>query len=92
MIALVFYHPFSACADLVYGRVYDKRRTFQPEKDTFLVEDPTGKVVAERVGTNKDGAYSLFLPPGVYRVKFPDGRNATIQSYPEPIRQDIHLK
>lgn len=89
--ALALFEPSPADAGLVSGRVNDAKGAFQAGA-TFRVKDSAGKVVNDRVKTDKDGGYSTFLPPGIYTVEFSDGRTAVIQSHPEPIRQDIYLK
>lgn len=79
-----------ADADLVYGRVYDETGRALPGH-TFNIEDSTQGVVKSGVTTDKDGGYSLFLPPGIYTVRS-GSRAARIRSIPEPFRQDIHLR
>lgn len=85
MISLAVCFPIPVAADLVYGRVHDKKGGV-----TFCVEDSTGNVVKDNIKIDQHGRYRVFLPPGVYRVKFHDGRTGVIRSYSEPKRQDIY--
>ncbi|MDE2059554.1 MAG: carboxypeptidase regulatory-like domain-containing protein [candidate division NC10 bacterium] len=91
VVALSLSFSVPTDAGLVSGRVNDTKGTFQPG-GSFRVKDSSGKVVKDSVKTDESKGYSLFLPPGIYTVEFSDGRSAVIQSHPEPIRQDIHLK
>lgn len=91
MTALSLFLSVSTEAGLVSGRVNDAKKTFQ-SGGSFRVKDSSGKVIKDAVKTDESKGYSLFLPPGIYTVEFSDGRSATIQSHPEPIRQDIQLK
>lgn len=92
LIAACFALP--ARADLVSGRVSGAENKFEA-KDTFVVKDSTGKVVKE-VKTDQYKGFSVFLQPGSYQVEFVDKDKkvwqATLESYPQPARQDIELK
>ncbi len=88
---LALFWPIPADAGLVSGRVNDGKGKFPPS-GMLRVKDSKGKVVKDSLKTDEFRGYSIFLPPGLYTVEFPDGRTAVIQSHPEPIRQDIYLK
>lgn len=83
-----------ARADLVSGRVSGAADKFVA-KASFVVKDSTGKVVKE-VKTDEYKGFSVFLQPGSYTVEFVDKDKkvweATLDSYPQPARQDIELK
>jgi len=89
---LTLFLPHSARADQVYGRVFVDGQ-IQPHR-SFTVKDSSGRSVRDAT-TDEYGGYSLFLPPGTYRVEFRDDGatlEATIESYPQPVRQDIYLR
>lgn len=92
IVAAVFAIP--AKGDMVYGRVFGTEGKFQPG-DSFTVKDSTGRTIKE-VKTDERKGFSVFLSPGSYKVEFKDKDKATwegqIESYPQPARQDIHLK
>lgn len=77
---------------MVYGRLYADGK-IQPNK-SFTVRDTNEKVVGD-VSTDGSGNYSIFLPPGTYSIEYKDSNNtmwrAQIDSYPQPVRQDIYL-
>jgi hypothetical protein len=83
-----------ARADLVSGRVSGAEGKFEP-KDTLVVKNSDGKVVKE-VKTDEYKGFSVFLQPGSYKVEFVDKDKvvweSTLESYPQPARQDIELK
>jgi hypothetical protein len=93
-LALALSISVPAKGDLVYGRVYGAEGKFQP-RNAFTLKDSTGRTVQE-VKTDEYKGYSVFLSPGTYKVEFTDKDNALwvgeIESYPQPVRQDIHLK
>lgn len=92
LMAVSFALP--ARGDLVSGRVSGAADKFEA-KDSFVVKDSTGKVVKE-VKTDEYKGFSVFLQPGSYKVEFVDKDKkvweATLDSYPQPARQDIELK
>jgi hypothetical protein len=92
LVGVCFVLP--ARADLVSGRVSGAENKFEA-RDTFVVKDSTGKVVKE-VKTDEYKGFSVFLQPGSYQVEFVDKDKkvwqATLESYPQPARQDIELK
>lgn len=94
---LAFCLAIPAEADMVYGRVYDETGRLQcGEKFTIKGKDPNGNIFSVEVSTDKgDGSYRISIPPGTYKVEFiknNDTLEAWIQSFPQPIRQDIYLK
>lgn len=93
-VALLLCFAIYAEADLVYGRVYGAEGKFPPEGTFTLTNKEDEKTYT--VKTDKDKSYSIFLPPGIYRVKFVDEDDiewqAEIRSVEDPIQQDINLK
>jgi len=83
--------PVCAMADTVSGRVYG-----QDEKPaanmTFTAKPAKGETVEFK--TNASGAFSVYLDAGRYTVS--PSADASIQgvinSYPQPVQQDVHLK
>ena len=95
-IILIFFFTLSAEADIVSGRVYDKTRTFRPgDEITISGRDPNGNFISVKVQTDKkDGSYRVSLPPGTYEVEFKKNNKTLkgkIQSFPQPIQQNIYL-
>ena len=90
-IAFTLIAPVSALADTVSGRIYG-----QDEKPvlnaTFTAKPAKGDAVEFK--TNASGSFSVYLDPGRYTIS--SGSDAslqgTIDSYPQPVQQDIHLK
>jgi hypothetical protein len=94
LAALLLCLPFAAHAGLVYGRVFGAETQFKP-RDTIVIKSSNGQQV-KTVKTDEYKGYSVYLPPAIYRVEFRDASNAiweaSIESYPQPVRQDIYLK
>jgi len=91
--ALLLCFAISLEADMVYGRVYGAEGKFKGGDKITLTnkEDET----PYNVETDKYKRYSIFLPPGIYEVKFVKDNEtwtAEIRSVTEPLRQDIYLK
>jgi hypothetical protein len=86
--------PVVANAELVYGRVFGADGKFKP-RDSVVIKDSNGRAV-KTVKTDEYKSYSVYLPPATYKVEFKDNSNAiweaSIKSYPQPVRQDIYLK
>ncbi len=81
----------SAIADTVSGRVYGPDA--KPLVNATLAAKPA-KGDAVEFKTDGAGNFSVYLDPGRYTVspvKDGDGE-AVIDSYPQPVQQDIHLK
>src|SRR5262249_60324976 len=81
-----------AKADQVYGRVFVDNKP-QLGK-SLVVKDSSDKKIKD-VKTDDYGGYSVFLPPGTYRVGVTENNvvwEGTIESFPQPVRRDIHLK
>ncbi len=80
-----------AKADTVSGRVYGADA--KPMVNTTLTARPAQGDGVE-FKTDGGGNFSVYLDPGRYTVttiKGGDGE-AVIDSYPQPVQQDIHLK
>ena len=95
-IILFFFFALSAEADTISGRVYDSTRMFRPgDEITISGRDPNGNSISIRAKTDKkDGSYRVSLPPGTYEVEFRKDNKTLrgkIQSFPQPIQQDIYL-
>jgi hypothetical protein len=89
---LLLSFPPSSEGGMVYGRVYSPQGIFRPG-DRFELYDTSGKKVRD-VATGSDGSYNLNIPEGTYRVQFTKGGEtwqAWIESFPQAVRQDIHL-
>jgi len=91
MMVLVFCLPTGAEAGLVYGRVYGAEGEFEPGDAFTLIISEARRI---EVKTDKFKGYSISIAPGMYDVEFTKNKKwkAVIQSYPQPVRQDIHLK
>lgn len=90
--AAFLYVVSQANADQVYGRVFLDNKA-QPGK-SFVVKDASDKKVKD-VKTDEYGGYSVFLAPGTYRIEFTENNvvwEGTIESFPQPVRRDVHLK
>jgi hypothetical protein len=90
-IAFALIAPISAMADTVSGRIYG-----QDEKPvlnaTFTAKPAKGDAVEFK--TNASGSFSVYLDPGRYTIS--PSADASLQgvidSYPQPVQQDVHLK
>jgi hypothetical protein len=82
-------------AGMVYGRVYCDGCDL-PQQITFTVTNEAKNNEDFSVTTDNNRNYSMFLPPGIYRVEVTYARNkkwrARIRSYSNPIREDIYLE
>ena len=91
-IAFVLLIPVLAMAGPVSGRIYGP--------DNMLVRDTTfnaklakgGKPVEFKIDSS--GYFSVYLDPGRYTVspKGDDTQHGEVDSTPEPVQQDIHLR
>jgi hypothetical protein len=96
VFVLILFLALSAEADTISGRVYDSTHTFRPgDEITISGRDPNGNFISVKVQTDKkDGSYRVFLPPGTYEVEFKKDNKilkGKIQSFPQPIQQNIYL-
>ena len=102
LVYLIFIFAFfavSAEAGMVYGRVYcdgcdlPRQITFDVTKKTGTDSITQKKITTITTDENRD--YSMFLPPGIYKIKVINAQKrqwgARIRSYSNPIRQDIYL-
>jgi len=90
-IALALFLPVSVSAGAVSGRVYGPDNV--PVKDTTFTATPAkGKSVEFR--TDPSGNFSVYLDSGRYTVRSSADANlqGEIDSYPQPVQQDIHLQ
>jgi hypothetical protein len=89
--ALILCAPFAVWADTVAGRMYgvDEKPLANM---TFKAKPAKGDVVEFK--TNGTGAFSVYLDPGRYTVS--PSADASVQgvinSFPQPVQQDVHLK
>ena len=85
----------TANAGLVYGHVYDESGKSVINKQLAFRElqdyNKNGKLEEFKTATDANGYYSVSLPPGMYRVEC-EGKEAFIQSHPQPLKQDIVLR
>ena len=81
----------SACADTVSGRAYGPDA--KPLTNATLIAKPANGDAVE-FKTDAAGNFSVFLDPGRYTVNPVKDTSveAVIDSVPQPIQQDIHLK
>ena len=90
LIAFVFYSPIPTRADAISGKVYGPDGQILKSR-SFTVVTPRGPV---EFSTDDSGNFSVYLDPGRYTVRPKD--DATLEglvtSYPQPAREDIHLK
>ncbi len=96
VIVFISLSTISAEAEIVSGRIYDATRTFRVgDEITIFGKDPRGNLISVKAPTDKrDGSYRVFLPPGTYDVEFKKGNKTLrgkIQSFPQPVQQDIYL-
>ena len=85
-------------ADMVSGRVYDSGGKAVAGK-TFAVKNSKGACV-KQFETDQAGNFGVFLPSGRYSVGYPAADKdcskvkdlGVIESYSQPVQQDIHLK
>jgi hypothetical protein len=91
VVAFVFAVPISIMADTVSGRVYGQDG--KPLSNvTFTAKPAQGDAITFK--TNSTGNFSVYLDPGRYTVT-PTGDGSLqglIDSYPQPVQQDVHLK
>ncbi len=80
-----------ANADTVSGRVYGPDA--KPVINATLTAKPAQGDAVE-FKTDGAGNFSVYLDPGRYTVSPIKGGNseAVIDSFPQPVQQDIHLK
>jgi len=78
-------------ADTVSGRVYGQDGKPVPNM-TFTAKPAKGEPVEFK--TNAAGNFSTYLDPGRYTVTPSGGPDlqGVIDSYPQPVQQDVHLK
>ncbi len=90
-IALALCMSVSARADAVSGRVFGPDGKVLPNR-TLTAETGKGQVVDFK--TDGSGNFSVYLDPGKYTVRPKDdaGLEGIIQSYPQSVQEDIHLK
>jgi len=90
---LVFF-AVPAEAGMVYGHVYCDGCNL-PQQVTFTVTNEANNE-SFSVTTDNNRDYSMFLPPGIYRVEVNHAHDrswqARIRSYSNPIREDIYLE
>jgi hypothetical protein len=90
VMALGLCFPAVARAGIVSGRVYVEGK---------LVNAPTTLSAVAAAGqpvtfkTDASGNFSVYLDPGSYTVNLSSDstEKGTIDSYPQPVQQDIHL-
>ena len=89
--AFAFAVPISIMADTVSGRVYGQDG--KPASNVTLTAKPT-KGDAVEFKTDSSGNFSVYLDPGRYTVTASGDTSlqGLINSYPQPVQQDVHLK
>jgi hypothetical protein len=90
-IALALFLPVSVSAGAVSGRVYSPDNELV-KNTTFTATSVQGKAV--EFGTDASGNFSVYLDPGRYTVRsnVNTALQGEIDSYPQPVQQDIHLQ
>jgi len=92
-LIILFFSAVSGEAGMVYGRI-SKEGGFILANRTFVLMDENRKN-SVNVQTDRQGNYSIMIPPGVYRVRFTDEAGeweAQVRSYPNASQQDIQLR
>jgi hypothetical protein len=89
--ALLLVAPFTVMADTVAGRMYGVDE--KPIANATFKATPA-KGAAVEFKTNGTGAFSVYLDPGRYTVSpsADPGIQGIINSFPQPVQQDVHLK
>jgi hypothetical protein len=90
LLAFAFAVPISIMADTVSGRVYGQDG--KPVSNVTLTAKPAkGDAVAFK--TDSSGNFSVYLDAGRYIVTpvGDSGLQGLINSYPQPVQQDVHL-
>lgn len=90
-IAFMFCVALYAWADVISGNVYGPGGELLKSATCNVFLD--GSEVTTFT-TDASGYYSVFLKPGRYKVR-PKGNDALegdLESYPQPVRQDIRLR
>src|SRR5262249_47628687 len=89
--ALILAIAIHAGADTVSGYVYNPDE--KPAANMTLTAKPA-KGDAVEFKTNSSGVFSVRLDPGRYTVTVSSDPSlqATVESYPQPVQLDIHLK
>jgi len=91
VIAFILLVSTAAVADTVSGRIYGQDGKPVPNS-TFMAKCAQGEAVEFK--TNASGNFSTYLDPGRYTVSPSGGPDlqGVIDSYPQPVQQDVHLK
>lgn len=89
-IALALFLPVSVSAGAVSGRVYGPDNELV-KNTTFTATSAQGRV---EFSTDASGNFSVYLDSGRYTVKSKadPALQGQIDSYPQPVQQDIHLQ
>ncbi len=90
-LACLFAMAGSAAADTVSGHVYDPDN--KPAANmTFTAKSAKGEPVEFK--TNASGVFSVYLDPGRYAITVSTDPSiqGVVESFPQPVQQDIHLK
>jgi hypothetical protein len=93
-LALVLCFPVPAKSALVSGRVYDPNGNVV-RNTTFIVQNAGRQPICKNFTTDDSGTYGVYLEPGEYFAEPKEnkpGWEGVIRSYPQPVRQDIHLR
>jgi hypothetical protein len=90
-IALALFLPVSVSAGAVSGRVYGPDNKLV-KNTTFTATSAQGRAV--EFSTDASGNFSVYLDSGRYTVKSEadPALQGQIDSYPQPVQQDIHLQ
>jgi len=83
--------PLAASADIVSGRILDADE--KPiVNGTFTAKDAKGQPTTFK--SDPKGNFSVYLDPGKHTVtsSADPSLSGTIESFPQPRQQDVHLK
>jgi hypothetical protein len=91
LAGLLLLAPAALLADTVSGRIYgtDEKPVANA---TFKAKPAKGETIEFK--TNATGAFSVYLDPGRYTVSpsADPSVQGSLNSFPQPVQQDVHLK
>lgn len=89
-VSFLFCFPFYSEAGSVYGRLVKDNMVLKNE--SFILSKDNVNYM--QVKTDSNGYFNIMIPPGKYAVTYNEKNiyyDATLWSYQNEVRQDIHL-